>query len=185
MLAPEEEEEVADSFTQKDTVLVAHSNRLSRRRYSRVLGNRYQLLEAESSDKAMELLHQNRIDLILLDADIQGTSGYSFCSVLKESEQWKQVPVILITAEGLSNDPNAGSRIEGFKAGADDCLSDTCPDAELLARVKSSLKHRRIEKIGIAITASRRLCATTRRSNREAAQSKAEEQIKAANYQKG
>jgi diguanylate cyclase (GGDEF)-like protein/putative nucleotidyltransferase with HDIG domain len=185
MLAPEEEEEVADSFTQKDTVLVAHSNRLSRRRYSRVLGNRYQLLEAESSDKAMELLHQNRIDLILLDADIQGTSGYSFCSVLKESEQWKQVPVILITADGLSNDPNAGSRIEGFKAGADDCLSDTCPDAELLARVKSSLKHRRIEKelasqLQLLDDYAQRLEEATEKLHKD----KAEEQIKAANYQK-
>ncbi len=185
LLAPEEEEEVADSFTQKDVVLIAHSNRLSRRRYTRVLGNRYQLLEAESSDKAMELLQQNRIDLILLDAEIQGTSGYSFCSVLKESQQWKQVPVILITAEALANDANSGSRIEGFRAGADDCLSDTCPDAELLARVKSSLKHRRIEKelasqLQLLDDYAQRLEEATEKLHKD----KAEEQIKAANYQK-
>ncbi|MCC6978030.1 MAG: diguanylate cyclase [Candidatus Melainabacteria bacterium] len=185
-LLVDEEEEEGDAFAQKDVVLIAHSNRLSRRRYSRVLGNRYQLLEAESSDKAMEMLHQNRIDLVLLDADIQGTSGYAFCSVLKESEQWKQVPVILIAADMPSPDPNnSNSRIEGFRAGADDCLADTCADPELLARVKSALKHRRIEKelasqLQLLDDYAARLEEATEKLHKD----KAEEQIKAANYQK-
>lgn len=186
ILADKEEEDAPDAFAQKDVVLIAHSNRLSRRRYSRVLGNRYQLLEAESSDKAMEMLHQNRIDLILLDADIQGTSGYAFCSVLKESEQWKQVPIILIAADMADPDPaNSSSRIEGFKAGADDCLADTCADPELLARVKSALKHRRIEKelasqLQLLDDYAQRLEEATEKLHKD----KAEEQIKAVNYQK-
>jgi diguanylate cyclase (GGDEF)-like protein len=186
LLADQEDEETGDSFAQKDVVLIAHSNRLSRRRYSRVLGNRYQLLEAESSDKAMELLHQNRIDLILLDAEIQGTSGYAFCTVLKESQQWKQVPVILIaTEENISDSAISNSRIEGFRAGADDCLADTCADAELLARVKSSLKHRRIEKelasqLQLLDDYAQRLEEATEKLHKD----KAEEQVKAANYQK-
>ncbi len=186
LLAAEEEDDASESFSQKDVVLIAHSNRLSRRRYSRVLGNRYQLLEAESSDKAMEMLHQNRIDLILLDADIQGTSGYAFCSVIKESEQWKQVPVILIAADSaMADSTNSNSRIEGFRAGADDCLADTCADAELLARVKSSLKHRRIEKelasqLQLLDDYAARLEEATEKLHKD----KAEEQVKAANYQK-
>ncbi|MCC7528481.1 MAG: diguanylate cyclase [Candidatus Melainabacteria bacterium] len=186
LLVDQEDEEAGDSFAQKDVVLIAHSNRLSRRRYSRVLGNRYQLLEAESSDKAMELLHQNRIDLILLDAEIQGTSGYAFCTVLKESQKWKQVPVILIASEeNVSDSAISNSRIEGFRAGADDCLADTCADAELSARVKSSLKHRRIEKelasqLQLLDDYAQRLEEATEKLHKD----KAEEQVKAANYQK-
>lgn len=180
----DEKEEDPETFTSKDIILIAHSNRLSRRRYSRVLGGRYQILEADNSDRAMEILHQNRIDLVLLDAEIQGTSGYAFCSVLKESSQWRQIPVVLIASENQAAD-SADSRIEGFKAGADDCLSDTCPDAELQARVKSSLKHRRIEKelasqLQLLDDYAQRLEEATEKLHKD----KAEEQIHSQRLQK-
>ncbi|HEY9788563.1 MAG TPA: diguanylate cyclase [Candidatus Obscuribacterales bacterium] len=134
-------------FIEQDCILVVHSNRLTRRRYSRILGHRYQVMEADSGDRALELLQQNQVDLIILDCNMQGTSGFAFCTVLKESPEWKQIPVILVAPEIEEKDPSrSGARIEAFKAGADDCLSEACPDQEMLARVKSSLRHRRTEK---------------------------------------
>lgn len=133
-------------FVEQDCILIIHSNRLTRRRYSRVLGSRYQVMEADNGDRAMEMLQQNQVDLILLDIEMQGTSGYAFCTVLKESPQWKQVPVVLVAPDSDEEPGSVNPRIEGFKAGADDCLTDTCPDAEMLARVKSALRHRKVER---------------------------------------
>ncbi|MBZ0189972.1 MAG: response regulator, partial [Candidatus Obscuribacterales bacterium] len=124
-----------------DQVMIIHSDRLARRRFSRVLGNGYGVLEAESSEKALELLEENRVDLILLDIGIQGTSGFGFCKVLKDSSKWKHIPVILIVTD---NTPS--SRVEGLNAGADDCVPDTCFESELMARVRSSLRHRKAER---------------------------------------
>jgi diguanylate cyclase (GGDEF)-like protein/putative nucleotidyltransferase with HDIG domain len=122
-------------------VLVVHSNRLVRRRYSRILGEKYQVIEADNADKALESLQNNRVDLIVLDSEVKGKSGYAFCRVLKESNQFKHVPVILVTS-----DTNPTARVDGLNVGADDCLSESCFDSELLARVKSSMRHRKTER---------------------------------------
>lgn len=122
-------------------VLVVHSNRLVRRRYSRILGEKFQVMEADSAEKALEALQNNRVDLIVLDSEVKGKSGYAFCRVLKESTQYKHVPVILVTS-----DTNPTARVDGLNVGADDCLSESCFDSELLARVKSSMRHRKTER---------------------------------------
>jgi diguanylate cyclase (GGDEF)-like protein/putative nucleotidyltransferase with HDIG domain len=124
-----------------EPVLIVHSNRPIRRRFSRILGSRYQVLEADNTDKALEVLGQNSVDLVILDSEVQGMSGYAFCKVLKESPQSKTIPVIIVTS-----DSNPAARIEGLNVGADDCLSESCVDPELLARVNSSLRHRKAER---------------------------------------
>jgi diguanylate cyclase (GGDEF)-like protein/putative nucleotidyltransferase with HDIG domain len=124
-----------------DNVLVVHSNRLVRRRFNRILGSSYHVIEAESSEKALETLDGTRIDVILVDSELQGASGFGFCKVLKESTKWKHIPVILVVTENSTS-----ARVEGLNVGADDCIPDSCFDAELLARVGSSLRHRKSER---------------------------------------
>lgn len=129
-----------------ENVLIVHQNRLTRRRYSRVLGGTFRITEAENVDKALELLQSNLeespIDLIVLDSGMKESSGYAFCKVLKDSAQWKHIPVILV----LPPDASPDARVEGLNVGADDCLPENCLDSELLARAKSSLRHRKIER---------------------------------------
>lgn len=122
-------------------VLIVHSNRLVRRRYSRILGEKYQVIEADNAEKALDAMQNNRVDLVVLDSEVKGKSGYAFCRVLKESNQFKHVPVILVTS-----DTNPTARVDGLNVGADDCLSESCFDSELLARVKSSMRHRKTER---------------------------------------
>lgn len=136
----QEPDQVKDPMD-NDVVLVVHSKRPIRRRYSRILGGFYQVLEADSGDRALEMLRQQRVDLVLLDSEVMGTSGYAFCKVIKDSAEWKDIPVILVTI-----DTNPAARVEGLNVGADDCLSESCFDSELIARVKSSLRHRRSER---------------------------------------
>jgi len=109
--------------------LIVHSNRLTRRRYSRILGGSYRIHEADSPERALEILQENlqdnRIDLIVLDGEFKSSSGYGFCRVLKDSPQWKHVPIILI----IPADAPPQARVEGLNVGADDCLPENCLDS--------------------------------------------------------
>ncbi|MGH9548686.1 MAG: response regulator, partial [Terriglobales bacterium] len=126
-----------------ENVLIVHSNRLTRRRYSRVLGSSYRVVEADNADRALDLLKENvsdnPIDLVMLAGD---APGYDFCKVLKESAQWKHMPVIIV----LPPDAPPDARVDGLNVGADDCLPENCLDSELLARTRSSLRHRKTER---------------------------------------
>ncbi|HMO21585.1 MAG TPA: diguanylate cyclase, partial [Candidatus Melainabacteria bacterium] len=125
-----------------DSILIVHSDRLARRRFSRILRQKFNILEADNSEKALELLEDdNRVDLILLDAGLEDTFGLGFCKVIKDSEKWRRIPVVLVNAD---NTPAA--RVDGLNAGADDCIPDSCLEAELVARVNSSLRHLRTER---------------------------------------
>jgi Response regulator containing a CheY-like receiver domain and a GGDEF domain len=82
-VSPDDDNEASGEHGDLDTVLIVHTNRPVRRRFSRILIKMYKVLEAESSEKALELLESNRVDVILLDGEMQGASGFAFCKVLK------------------------------------------------------------------------------------------------------
>ncbi len=124
-----------------ETILVVHSSRHLRRRLSRVLGAKYNVLEADSETRTFEYLNETHVDLIVLDNEIKGKSENSLCRILKDSKEWKHIPVILVTLE-----TDLQGKIEGLNIGAEDCLSESCHDAELLARVHASLRLRKTER---------------------------------------
>jgi diguanylate cyclase (GGDEF)-like protein/putative nucleotidyltransferase with HDIG domain len=132
---------VQEPVREHEQILILHSNRLVRRRFSRILSERYQVLESDSEEKSLQLLAQNHVELIIVDSNISASSGFGFCKVIKDSEDWSHIPVIIVTP-----DSSPSARVEGLVVGADDCLSDSCFDSELVARVQSSLRHRKIEK---------------------------------------
>ncbi len=158
-------------------ILIAHSNRPMRRRFSRILSSHYQVLEADSPDKTLETLTKNNVDLIILDNEIQGTSSFTFCKVLKDSSEWKDIPIILVSPDATSN-----TRVESLNVGAEDCLSESCFDPELLARVRSALRYQKAER-KIA-EQSQLLEAYDRRSEKEAARLSVEQSTEQQNQLK-
>ncbi|MBI4533093.1 MAG: response regulator, partial [Candidatus Melainabacteria bacterium] len=124
-----------------ESVLVVHSNRLERRRLSRIISGRYQVFEVDNYEKALETLSGKSVDLIILDSQVKDSTGSSFLGALKEFPQWKHIPVILIAC-----DSGMTGKIEGLNAGADDCLLEACHEAELMARIRASLRLRKTEK---------------------------------------
>lgn len=133
--------EDAKKQLENENILIVHANRLVRRRFSRILGNSYRMFEADTAERALEQIKQMNIDLVILDNDVLGDNGQPMCLVLRESDQFKNIPIILVTS-----DANPTSRIQGLNMGADDCLSESVLDPEILARARSSLRHRQAER---------------------------------------
>ena len=71
-------------------------------------------------------------DLVLLDVQMPGQSGFDICRRLKASEATALLPVVLVTAL-----EDQDSRVLGIEAGADDFLSKPVRREELIARVNT------------------------------------------------
>ena len=62
----------------------------------------YNTVAAEDGDQALEKVRSSRPDLITLDITMPNKSGVRFYRDMKESNQWKSIPIIIVT--GISSD---------------------------------------------------------------------------------
>lgn len=99
----------------------------------------YKVMGFENPD---EFKHQMKIEvpeLILLDIMLPGEDGLSLLSGIRKSSEYKDLPVIMLTAKGSEFD-----KVTGLDMGADDYISKPFGMTELLSRVRAVL--RRYEK---------------------------------------
>ena len=96
---------------------------------------------ATARDVASAELELERVDadVVLLDIRLPGMSGVEWCRKLKSDPERVALPVVLVTAL----DPGA-ERVGGLEAGADDFLSKPINAEELLARVRSLVRTKRL-----------------------------------------
>lgn len=84
---------------------------------------------------------RNRPDLILLDIQLPGMSGLEVCRRLKENDRTSDIPIIFIsTLEDINE------KIKAFSAGGVDYINKPIQSAEVLARVKTHLSIRNLQK---------------------------------------
>ena len=100
------------------------------------------ILTAGSVKEAMNFLvlehgeyNQDEIDLILMDVVMPGIDGIEACRLIKEIEHYKDLPIIMVTA-----DTDAGQLQMAFDAGAIDYIKKPLNKTELLSRVSSALR---------------------------------------------
>lgn len=95
--------------------------------------NEYKVISAFSGTEGV-LIHNEKIDLILLDLMLPGKSGEK---IIKELKEKTDVPIIVMSAIHEVN-----KKLDLFSLGADDYVTKPFNNEELLARIKVQLKHR-------------------------------------------
>ncbi|MGA9377431.1 MAG: response regulator transcription factor [Phormidium sp.] len=96
----------------------------------------YDVSQAEDGIKGQALALQIQPDLILLDLMLPKVDGFTVCQRLRRDERTKDIPVLMLTALGQTQD-----KVEGFNAGADDYLTKPFEVEEMLARVRALLRR--------------------------------------------
>lgn len=95
----------------------------------------YQVMSAYDGMQALNVLEQNKIDLILLDVMMPRLNGLSTLMKLREKHR---IPVIILSAKTEESD-----KVSGLIMGADDYVEKPYNPAELMARVKAHLRRYR------------------------------------------
>ncbi|QBY01415.1 diguanylate cyclase [Rhodophyticola sp. CCM32] len=101
----------------------------------------YDVLQADCGKDALEKAKSQKPDLILLDVLMPDMNGVTVCEKLKEDPETADIPVIMITAMADRN-----SKMRGLEKGADDFLTKPVDEIALLARVRSLLRARDIQR---------------------------------------
>lgn len=90
----------------------------------------------ESGDQVWEALEKERPELMLLDVMLPGMDGITILTKMKETMEYRKIPVILATAKGQEYD-----RIKGLDLGADDYIVKPFSVLEMVSRVKAVLRR--------------------------------------------
>ena len=100
----------------------------------------YDVALAERGDEAIQKVHQESPDLILLDIMMPDMDGYEVARRIRAEEDIAYIPIIVVTARDSTED-----KVTGLDAGADDYLTKPINVPELEARVRSMLRIKRLQ----------------------------------------
>lgn len=99
----------------------------------------YEITIANSAEEGMRADRRVHPDLILLDVVLPEMSGFEACQRFNENHKERYVPIILVTSMSDVDD-----KIKGLESGADDYITKPFYTEELLARVRSALRTKRL-----------------------------------------
>ncbi|MFQ6612684.1 MAG: response regulator [Fidelibacterota bacterium] len=101
-----------------------------------ILKDRYNTFIADSFDTALNVLNQEKIDLILLDIKLNGPkSGFDLVRYMRTKPKWKHLPIIAVTAYALSED-----MCRCLEAGCTDYLAKPFDRLTLLKTIKKLMQ---------------------------------------------
>jgi len=92
-----------DMAEERKTILIVEDEPDTTTYLSTLLGDAgYNTVQAEDGDQALDRVKASRPDLITLDISMPKKSGVRFYRDMKESDEWKGIPIVIVT--GLSSD---------------------------------------------------------------------------------
>nr|WP_293162808.1 response regulator transcription factor [Okeania sp. SIO2C9] len=96
---------------------------------------------ASNANEGWDILQSYLPDLVITDIMMPQIDGYQFLQKLREDPRFKVLPVVFLTAKGMTTD-----RIQGYQAGCDAYLSKPFDPEELVAIVENLLERRMVAK---------------------------------------
>ena len=97
----------------------------------------YEVHQALSGEKALQVIENNLPSLVLLDLMLPGINGLDLCRIFKQNDRTKAIPVIMLTAKSEDADI-----VAGLEMGAEDYITKPFSPRVLVARVRTILRRR-------------------------------------------
>jgi DNA-binding response OmpR family regulator len=94
----------------------------------------YRVGEANSGEKALEMIAEEAPALVMLDVHLSGISGFEVCRRLKDDATTRAIPILMVTALDSPEDQQ-----QAAAAGADGFVAKPFEMETLLARIRSAL----------------------------------------------
>ncbi len=123
----------------ESTILVVDDDAATRKMIDTALrGSDFDVVLAATASEALEAIDREEPDVVLLDLILPDGDGVDVCRQVRE---YSEVSIIMVTARRDLTD-----RLAGLDAGADDYVTKPLSMGELVARVKSLLRRRRMRE---------------------------------------
>ncbi len=108
------------------------------RRVMRVIltGEGYEVSDARSGEEALERLHCDNYELVLLDMIMPDMGGIEVCRTLRHGRHGVELAIIMLTVRNTEKD-----KVDALDAGADDYVTKPFNFPELLARIRAALRR--------------------------------------------
>ena len=119
------------------TILIVEDNKELRQYLSNGLSVQFNLIEAENGQKALDLLKDNDVDLILSDVMMPVMDGVKFCKLVKQNLKTCHIPVYLLSAK-----VDIKYQLKGLQVGADDYIPKPFSMEILVAKMLNMLRTR-------------------------------------------
>jgi two-component system KDP operon response regulator KdpE len=93
----------------------------------------FEVDDAKTGEEALDHIRLHKYDLVLLDINMPGLSGFETCRAIRAISD---MPIIMLTVHSSEKD-----KVEALDAGADDYITKPFSTPELLARVRAALRR--------------------------------------------
>lgn len=122
------------------SILVADDNEQMAGIMTRILGGTdTRIIYAGDGEMALEAARRESLDMIILDVNMPGMSGFEVCTELRRDPRTRHVPVIMLTGRAGGTD-----EMYGLNMGADDYIAKPFDPRRLKARAAALLRRNRV-----------------------------------------
>ncbi len=126
-------------FSHSKTMVIIDDDVQIRNYLKQLFNDQFNLFDADNGQTGLELIVEHLPDIIICDVFMQGINGIEVCSLLKQNDHTKHIPIIMLTASSSSE-----IKLQGIELGVDDFISKPFEKELLIARVASILKNRNV-----------------------------------------
>ena len=87
------------------TILVIEDNKLNMKLVNGLVKiGKYRMIEAIDAESGIELIREQRPDLVLMDIQLPGMDGLSATKIIKEDPELKDIPIVALTSYAMQGD---------------------------------------------------------------------------------
>jgi DNA-binding response OmpR family regulator len=127
---------------EKPRLLIIEDNPDTRKFLETLLSKDFETFSAENGVSGIEMARNRAPSLILLDIMLPVLNGLDACSLLKQDERTRRIPIIFLSAKNTPSDIT-----QGLSLGADDYVSKPFDYKELIARIRVRLRSQQDNQI--------------------------------------